>query len=183
MIALEYACFPVSSEIVLPFAGAFAQVYHIPYLVLIPVSIAAGLAGTSFCYLVGKLGGATILDRLSTKFPKTKKGIDASREKFERYGGFAVCFGRVIPLCRTYIAFIAGSVRQPFGQFLSYSMLGITLWNCVLIGLGYFLKSGWGEVQTYYQEYKLALAAAALILLILLLAYRFFLKRRKTPHS
>lgn len=169
IIMIEYACFPVSSEIVLPFAGAFAHTYDISYFLLIPLSVFAGILGTSFCYFVGRLGGAKLLDGLTVRFPKTKKGIDASRKKFEQYGAFAVCFGRLIPICRTYIAFIAGSVKQPYSQFFSYSLLGITVWNCILIGLGYFLKSSWGSVQHYYQEYKFAILLVVILALALLL--------------
>ncbi|MGN0505592.1 MAG: DedA family protein [Lachnospiraceae bacterium] len=177
IILLEYACFPVSSEIVLPFAGAFAHTYGFSYFLLIPLSVLAGILGTSVCYFIGKFGGSRLLDKLTTCFPKTKKGIDASREKFEHYGAFAVCFGRIIPLCRTYIAFIAGSVKQPYSQFFSYSLLGITVWNCVLIGLGYFLKSSWGDVQYYYQEYKFILLLLLIPALALLLFYK--LRRKK----
>lgn len=163
MILLEYACFPVSSEIILPFCGAFAKYYEISFFALIPGSVLAGLIGTSLCYFIGRIGGTRVLTFLKTKFPKTEKGITASEEKMTQYGALAVCIGRVIPLCRTYIAFIAGSIRQPFGQFLSYSCFGITLWNCVLISLGYLLKSNWNEVQRYYEEYKLILVATAVL--------------------
>ena len=130
MILLEYACFPISSEIVLPFCGAFAKSYDISFFLLIPGSVLAGLLGTSLCYFIGRIGGTRVLTFLKTKFPKTEKGITASEEKMERYGALAVCFGRVIPLCRTYIAFIAGSMKQPYRQFLTYSFFGITVWNC-----------------------------------------------------
>ena len=167
MILLEYACFPISSEIVLPFCGAFAKSYGISFFLLIPGSVLAGMIGTSFCYFIGRLGGSKVLTMLKTRFPKTKKGIEASEEKMERFGALAVCFGRVIPLCRTYIAFIAGSVKQPFTQFLSYSLFGITVWNCILIGLGYLLKSNWNEVQRYYEEYKIILIFTAVFLVFL----------------
>ena len=176
MILLEYACFPISSEIVLPFCGAFAKSYGISFFLLIPGSVAAGMLGTSFCYFIGRLGGAKVLTFLKTRFPKTKKGIEASEEKMERFGALAVCFGRVIPLCRTYIAFIAGSVKQPYSQFFSYSLFGITVWNCILIGLGYLLKSNWNEVQRYYEEYKTILVTTAVILAFLCFIRKWYLK-------
>ncbi len=177
MILLEYACFPISSEIVLPFCGAFAKSYGISFFLLIPGSVLAGMIGTSFCYFIGRLGGSKILTMLKTRFPKTKKGIEASEEKMERFGALAVCFGRVIPLCRTYIAFIAGSVKQPFTQFLSYSFFGITVWNCILIGLGYLLKSNWNEVQRYYEEYKTILIVTAVFLVFLCFIRKWVFKR------
>ena len=70
IILLEYACFPISSEIVLPFSGAFAKSYEISFFLLIPGSVLAGLAGTSFCYFVGRIGGTRVLTFLKTRFPK-----------------------------------------------------------------------------------------------------------------
>ena len=178
LILLEYACFPISSEIVLPFCGAFAKSYGISFFLLIPGSVLAGILGTSLCYIIGRLGGAKVLTILKTRFPKTKKGIEASEEKMERFGALAVCFGRVIPLCRTYIAFIAGSVKQPYSQFFTYSLFGITIWNCILIGLGYLLKSNWNEVQRYYEEYKIILVFTAVLLVFLFLIRKCFLSSK-----
>ena len=183
MILLEYACFPISSEIVLPFCGAFAKIYDISFFYLIPGSVLAGLIGTSLCYAIGRIGGTRVLTFLKTRFPKTQKGITASEKKMEQYGAFAVCFGRLIPLCRTYIAFIAGSVKQPFRQYLAYSFFGIAIWNCVLISLGYLLKSNWNEVQRYYEEYKLILIATAVIIVLLLLIRKFFTKNKTAPNA
>lgn len=182
IILLEYACFPISSEIVLPFCGAFAKSYGISFFLLVPGSILAGLVGTSVCYLIGRLGGTRVLSYLKTKFPKTEKGIRAAEEKMEQFGALAVCFGRVIPLCRTYIAFIAGSIRQPYGQFLTYSFLGITVWNCLLISLGYLLKANWNEVQRYYEEYKLFLVVTAVIIaFVFIFAKRLLKSARHQP--
>ncbi len=183
MILLEYACFPISSEIVLPFCGAFAKSYDISFFLLIPGSVLAGLLGTSLCYLIGRIGGTRVLTFLKTRFPKTEKGITASEKKMEQYGALAVCFGRVIPLCRTYIAFIAGSVKQPFGQFLTYSFFGITVWNCILISLGYLLKSNWNEVQRYYEEYKLILVATAALAAIVFILWKHLTNKKSVRNA
>lgn len=154
IILIEYACFPISSEIVLPFSGAVASLQHVNYFVILPLSVLAGLIGTSFCYAIGRLGGATLLDKIIRKFPKSEKGINSSREKFQRYGGLAVCFGRLIPICRTYIAFIAGAASQKYVTYFISSFIGITIWNAILIGLGYFLREKWSIVEVYYGRYK-----------------------------
>ena len=183
MILLEYACFPISSEIVLPFCGCFAKSYDISFFYLIPGSVLAGLLGTSLCYAIGRIGGPRVLTFLKTRFPKTEKGIAASEKKMAQYGAFAVCFGRLIPLCRTYIAFIAGSIKQPFGQYLAYSFFGITVWNCILISLGYLLKNNWNEVQRYYVEYKHVLVATAVIVVFFIILRKLFAKGKTAPES
>lgn len=181
LILLEYACFPISSELVLPFAGAFAHSCHMSFFFIIPLSVLAGLIGTSVCYVIGRIGGSRLLLLFAKRFPKAKKSMDASVAKMERYGNLAVCLGRIIPICRTYIAFVAGSIKQPFLSYVSYSLLGITIWNCILIGLGYFLKSSWNEVQTYYKEYRfflLLLLIPALFLLLFRKLHRKFHRKQ-----
>lgn len=168
LILAEYACFPVSSEIVLPFAGAFAASQNIPFFLLLPASILAGLLGTSLCYLLGKKGGTFLLSRLSSRFPSTKKPLDASFQTFEKYGFLAVGVGRVIPLCRTYIAFVAGAFGQPYPVFFLASFVGITVWNAVLIGIGYLFRENWGFITSYYERYR---DVFLLILIALLLGF------------
>lgn len=174
IILLEYACFPVSSEIILPFSGAIASVSSIPFILILIVSILAGGIGTSICYFIGKKGGTSILSALMKKFPKTQNGINSSIKNFEKYGTYAVCIGRMIPLVRTYIAFVAGTAKQNYIKFLSASVIGIAIWNSLLIGLGYTLRENWKSVISYYEEYKHFLIPAVLIVLAII-----FLKIRK----
>ena len=154
IILLEYACFPVSSEIVLPLSGAVASMNQIPFLVILPLSILAGLIGTGICYAVGWFGGGAIINTIKHRFPKSAKPINASYDKFNANGSSAVCIGRVIPLVRTYIALIAGSAKMNPVSYFTSSLLGITIWNTLLIGLGYSLQDNYGRVAGYYDRYK-----------------------------
>ncbi len=176
IIMLEYACFPVSSEIVLPFAGALSKNNDIPYIILLLISIPAGLIGTTICYLLGYAGGHRLINCITRKFPSTMTGFDYSYSFFDRHGRFAVCVARVIPLCRTYIAFVAGATKQNFSDFLVFSFIGITIWNSVLIGLGYALGSNWGRVKNFYHAYKMFLIPAICFIVFLVL-FRKVVKR------
>ena len=180
IIMLEYACFPVSSEIVLPFSGAVAAINHTDFLIILPLSIVAGLLGTGFCYFVGWFGGGVIIGAVTRKFPKTKKGIDNANEKFKLYGASAVCIGRVIPLIRTYIALIAGTSKLNPVTYFAASALGITVWNTLLIGLGYTLGENYRQVGEYYQRYKHNLIPVALICFIAIIVNLFYKRRKKS---
>lgn len=169
LILIEYACFPISSEIVLPFSGAAASLEGISFFTIVPVSILAGLIGTSICYLIGRMGGTHLLEKIKIKFPRSKKGIESSYKKFEQWGTYAVCIGRVIPICRTYIAFIAGAAKQNYLTFLGYSAIGITIWNILLIGLGYLLQDNWAIVGSYYDQYKKIIIPLIFLLIVFLL--------------
>lgn len=169
LILIEYACFPVSSEIILPFSGAVASLQGISFFVILPLSVIAGLIGTSICYFLGSYGGLHLLNKIQTRFPKTEQGINTSFEKFHKYGSMAVCLGRVIPLCRTYIGFVAGALKQSYSTYLVSSAIGITVWNILLIGTGYVLRNNWNLVGAYYEEYKIIIAPVLLFLVLVLL--------------
>lgn len=175
IITIEYACFPISSEIVLPFSGAVASITGIHFFTIIPVSVAGGLIGTSISYFIGRVGGRAIINKIMIKFPKSQKGLESSMNKFNKYGLFAVCFGRLIPLIRTYIAFVAGASALNYPSYLLSSFIGITLWNTLLIGLGYSLREKWDIVGHYYTRYK----EVILPLLLLVSFYAIVKARRK----
>jgi membrane protein DedA with SNARE-associated domain len=179
IILLEYACFPVSSEIVLPFSGAVASMNDTNFLIILPLSILAGLIGTGICFTIGWFGGGALINAITHKFPKTKKGIDSAYDKFKLHGASAVCIGRVIPLIRTYIALIAGAAKLNPVTYFTASALGITIWNTLLIGLGYMLRENYKRVGEYYDRYKHNLIPVAVICLCAILINIIYQKRKK----
>jgi len=181
VILLEYACFPVSSEIVLPLCGALAAASGTSYLSLILLSTLAGVLGTCICYAVGRYGGTAILDRITHRFPKTEKSLSASRNKFERYGTYAVAIGRVIPLCRTYIAFIAGASGMKFVPYLLSSLIGIAIWNSVLTGIGYVMQENWTYATALYEKYK-DILIPLLLIFVSVIIYRNIGKHKTGSH-
>ena len=78
LIMLEYACFPVSSEIILPLAGGMAagQGLFFPYLVLLATG--AGLIGALIPYGIGRFGGSPLLERIMKRFSSMEKPIPVS---------------------------------------------------------------------------------------------------------
>lgn len=172
LIALEYACFPISSELVLPFAGAFGAGTGLSLPLLILYSSAAGLAGTSLTYGIGRCGGSPMMEKLMVRFPSTKKPILASYRTFGNHGKLAVCLGRVIPICRTYIAFVAGACGQSYPAYAFFSLIGITVWNSVLLTLGYYFYQYRNVFFFYFNKYKTIILIAGLLLIILLLVTR-----------
>ena len=178
LILIEYGCFPISSEIVLPFSGALASYQKIPFFLLLSISIAAGLIGTSFCFFIGRFGGNYIITLFLKHFPKQEKSFQSSHSLFQRYGSFATCFGRLIPICRTYIAFIAGTYKQPFSRFLLSSLLGISLWNCILIGIGYYFRENWSIVKIYYEDYKLLF-----IFILVVVSFMYLIQKYKKQNK
>lgn len=179
LILIEYACFPVSSEIVLPFSGAVAASQGISYPFILAASILAGLIGTSFCFIVGKKGGSLVILKIQKKFPKSKTSFEKCYDKFQKQGVIFVCVSRVVPLCRTYVAFVAGALNLKYSSFCIASFAGIAVWNALLIGLGYVLGGNWELVSYYYGKYKHIILISAVIILGSFLIYKW--RNRNQP--
>ncbi|NLO10493.1 MAG: DedA family protein [Clostridiales bacterium] len=179
IIMLEYACFPVSSEIILPLSGAVASINNTNFLVILPLSVLAGIIGTGICYTVGWFGGGAIINGIKKRFPKSENSLNASYDRFRENGASAVCIGRVIPLVRTYIALVAGAAKLKPSVYFPASLLGITIWNTLLIGLGYSLRENYGKVAEYYSRYKHNLIPIIIISIAFFLIHRIYKRRKK----
>jgi len=155
LILLEYACFPLPSEVVLPFSGALASEKDWSFLSVWGLSIAAGVLGAFVCYLIGWFGGRPLVEAVKRRFPKTRKGLEASQRKYESYASLSCCVGRLIPLCRTYISFFAGISRQNPASYLAATALGAAVWNAALLGLGFAFAENWNIASKYYDQYKI----------------------------
>lgn len=180
IIMFEYACFPIPSELVLPFLGYVSNYNFYNLFGVIIMSVIVGYIGSLICYLVGYYGGSKIYNKIYNKIPKWRKGLDASHGFFYKYGNISVMVGRVIPMFRTYVSFFAGLFKQSLFKYSLYSIVGITVWNAILITLGYYLSYKWELVESYYEKYKILFLIIIITLLIIFLIYKVYKKIKNT---
>lgn len=167
-VFLEYACFPISSEIILPLSGAIACTVGQSYILMVIASSAAGLLGTYMIYLLS----FKLSQKLNAKLDRQSSSYRKCQDMFARHGRKAVMFSRVIPLCRTYIALPAGISRLPSNEYLTWSAAGIIIWNSILIGAGYVLGSNWYVFEGIYKKYKIIVLITLLTFSIILIALK-----------
>jgi membrane protein DedA with SNARE-associated domain len=149
LMALESACIPIPSEVVMPFAGYLS--YH-GTLSLAAVVIAATLAnvvGGLVAYAVGRVGGRPFILRYGRYILLSQRHLEQAESWFERRGDITVLICRMLPALRTFISLPAGVARMPVGRFLLYSAIGSLPWNFVLAYAGFKLGQYWSLVDTY----------------------------------
>lgn len=171
IVALEYANFPLPSEIVLPFAGILAFEYDMNISIVIFISILGGVFGSLTNYYIGYKFGNPLLFKLKEKYPKTQTAIRESNNLMEKYDKFSVLFSRLIPLARTIISIVAGVNRMNIYQFIGYSTVGITIWNIFLITIGYIVGDNMdtiGNILSTYTKGVVIFISIGLIGIILL---------------
>jgi membrane-associated protein len=69
---------------------------------------------------------------------------------FERYGGKAVVLGRFVPICRTFVPFVAGCGSMSYPQFALFNVLGGMLWVGLCLGAGY----GFGNIKAVQENFE-----------------------------
>lgn len=173
-IFLEYACFPLPSEVILPLAGAIGYNANISPVLMIALSSIAGLLGALLCYYLGVLGSLPFFK------PESKEEND-SISFYEKYGNWAILFGRLIPLCRTYISFVAGVKKHKVWKYILFSSIGIIIWNSILITLGYVFYDNIDIISIWYSEYKFIILCLICIIFIIVIIKK--IKKRKKPIS
>lgn len=172
---LEYACFPIPSEVVLPLSGLILKSLSYNFLYVVFLSSLFGLIGTLICYALGRLLGYRVLLFIIKKFPDSHEGINSTKEKYLKSAKKSVLLGRLIPLCRTYISFFSGIYKQNILEFILYSFIGIFVWNSVLIGLGYFFYDK-VNINLFYDNYKVI----SLVIIGVYIIIRIIKKELKT---
>ncbi|MGW1892611.1 DedA family protein [Streptomyces sp. NPDC002004] len=131
VIGLESLGIPLPGEIVLVSAALLSSQHGGINPVVLGVCASAGaIIGDSIGYAIGRKGGRPLLARLGRKFPKhfSEGHIKAAEGSFEKWGMWAVFFGRFVALLRIFAGPLAGVLRMPYWKFLIANVLGGVIW-------------------------------------------------------
>ncbi|MFD5731585.1 DedA family protein [Streptomyces sioyaensis] len=131
VIGLESLGIPLPGEIVLVSASILAATQdHINPFVLGACASIGAILGDSAGYLIGRKGGQPLLHWAGRKFPKHfgPDHVAMAEAKFDKWGMWAVFFGRFIALLRIFAGPLAGVLRMPYWKFLIANVLGGIIW-------------------------------------------------------
>ena len=131
VIGLESLGIPLPGEIILVSSALLAsQNGEIDPVVLGASATAGAIIGDSIGYAIGRKGGRPLLARLGDKFPKhfSEGHIATAERSFEKWGMWAVFFGRFVALLRIFAGPLAGVLRMPYWKFLIANVLGGIVW-------------------------------------------------------
>lgn len=172
MMAIESACIPLPSEVIMPFSGYLVADGRLS-LNLVAVAGASGcLLGSYAAYFVGASGGRWFLERYGHWVLIAPHELEVADRFFERWGSPAVFFSRLLPVVRTFIAFPAGVARMRLLPFTIYTLLGSYIWCLILAYTGMKLGQHWKQLGPYFHRFDTAIG------LLLALGVGFLLYNR-----
>jgi membrane protein DedA with SNARE-associated domain len=164
LMAIESACIPLPSEIVLPFSGFLVSTGRFELLPLTVVGALGCNLGSMAAYAAGYYGGRPLALRYGRWVGMAPADLARTEAWFQRRGDSTVFVTRLLPIVRTYIALPAGIARMPLGRFHLYTFAGSLPWCFVLAYIGYRLGTNWASIGPYFHRFDLIWAPALLAL-------------------
>ncbi len=173
LMALESACMPVPSEIVMPFAG-FLVAQGGSGMSLVGITIAGSVGctlGSIAAYVFGFYAGRPLILLYGKYIFIREKHLISAEEWFEKWGDKATFIARLLPVIRTVISLPAGIAKMNFKKFVFYSFAGSVPWTFMLAYVGYVLGSRWESIKGIFRELDI-IVVVAVIAVVVYYAYR-----------
>ena len=144
LMAVQSACIPIPSEVIMPLAGAalvttqgMTQMQvQLQLVLLATVASLASNLGSIPAYWVGARGGRPMVERYGRWLLLSQRDLDRVDHFFARYGSITVLVGRMLPIVRTFIAFPAGVAKMNQARFHIYTFVGSWPWCYALAYVG-----------------------------------------------
>lgn len=167
LMAIESACIPLPSEIIMPFAGYLASTGKMNLLLVATAGAIGCNIGSEVAYLVGRYGGRTAILRWGRYVLLDAADLDMADRFFARFGNAAVFIARLLPVIRTFIALPAGISGMPKLPFHIYTFVGSWPWCYALAYIGMALGEEWHSnpvLKTWLHRFDALIVIAILAL-------------------
>lgn len=185
LMAIESACIPLPSEIIMPFAGYLVSRGEMN-LWAVGVAGAIGcVLGSLVAYWAGMYGGRPFIEKYGRYILLSRHDLDLADRWFAKYGELIVFTARLLPAIRTFIAFPAGVARMNLTRFVIYTFAGSLPWCLALAYVGQKLGEQWDKddtLKTWFHRFDFLIGIAGVIL-VGWWVWRHIKHSRMTSHS
>ena len=103
---------------------------------LVALLIVAAILGDSVNYSIGHYIGPKVFDKPDSRWFK-QDYLRRTQAFYDRFGAVTIIIGRFVPIIRTFAPFLAGVAGMAYRRFLTYNVVGATLWIASLVYAGY----------------------------------------------
>src|SRR6476660_8098797 len=167
LMAIESACIPLPSEIIMPFSGYLVSRGEMN-LWLVGLAGAVGcVLGSMVAYWVGMYGGRPLIEKYGRYLLISHHDLDLADRWFAKYGEVIVFVSRLLPAIRTFIAFPAGVARMNIPRFILYTFAGSLPWCLALAYVGQKLGEKWDKddtLKTWFHRFDFLIGIAGVLL-------------------
>lgn len=163
LMAVESACIPLPSEVIMPFSGYLVHTGQFNLWLLAFMGALGCNLGSLVAYEIGYYGGRPLVERYGSWVLLGKHELDWTDRFFARFGDVTVLISRMLPVVRTFIALPAGIGRMPRLRFHIYTFIGSFPWCLGLAYLGMKAGQHWDYLGKYFHQFDKVIGAIILI--------------------
>ena len=175
LMAIESACIPLPSEIIMPLAGWMLvkeQSLPVTYILVAGAYGALGCTiGSIITYGIGMWGGRPFLEKYGRYILISRHDLNLAERWFAKNGSWVIFISRLLPVVRTFISLPAGVARMHIAKFLIYTFVGSFIWCAGLAYGGYQLGEHWEQIRTAMRPFD-PIIGGIIVALIAFYIYR-----------
>jgi membrane protein DedA with SNARE-associated domain len=151
LMAIESACIPFPSEIIMPLAGwmLIKEANLSVWSVLMAGAYGAigNTIGSIVAYYIGMWAGRPLILKYGKYVLLSRHDLDLADRWFSKSGSWTVFISRLLPVVRTYISLPAGIAKMNITKFIIYTFAGAFIWSTGLAYGGYLLGEHWESLR------------------------------------
>jgi len=163
LMALESACIPIPSEVIMPFSGFLVWEGQFVLWQVVLWGAAGNLFGSIIAYMIGYFGGRKAIEKYGKHILISAHDLDLADNWFKKYGQATVFFSRLLPVVRTFISLPAGIARMDFKKFCLYTFLGSLPWSFFLTYAGLIAGENWDSLKIYFHKFDLVIGGIIIV--------------------
>lgn len=164
LVGLESLGIPLPGETILIAAGTYAgHTHRLSVWGIFAGACVGAIIGDNVGFWIGDKGGYRLLRRYGRYVRVDETKMKIGRYIFDRHGGKVVFFGRFVSVLRTYAAFLAGTNRMRWRNFLIFNAAGGIVWSAIYAFVSYAVGN---TLRNVSGTVNIALGAAAAVLII-----------------
>jgi membrane protein DedA with SNARE-associated domain len=166
LMAIESACIPLPSEIIMPFSGYLVSTGQMNLWGVAVAGAVGCVLGSLIAYWLGMYGGRPLIEKYGRYILLSRHDLDLADRWFAKYGEIIVFVSRLLPAIRTFIAFPAGVARMNLTKFVIYTFAGSLPWCLGLAYAGQKLGEQWNKddtLKTWFHRFDFVIGILAVL--------------------
>lgn len=183
LMFLENVFPPIPSELIMPLAGFSVSKGELSFMGVLLAGTAGSVLGSLVLYGLGRKVGkkrlGEFIDRHGRWLTVGRDDLERATHWLEKHGVLAVFVGRLVPALRSLVSLPAGVNRMGLSYFVALTTAGSLVWNLVLTGLGYLLRSRFEQVEKFVSPISISIVA----LLVAWYVYRVLTHKGDRPRE
>ena len=148
----------VPGDVILALGGVYAGRKNLDLVAVIFIGIGAAIIGESTGYWLGRKLGRGLIQRIPI-VRRLDRRFEAAERYFQKRGGITVALGRYATAAGSFVPFIAGMSKMPFGTFLAYDIPAISIWASGITLVGYYFGRNLDTVERILSRFGYVMLA------------------------